>query len=852
MRFAFVLAVFHLGAAAQFTRGVCPVGDGDIQVRLGPRLSKGATVSVPSSPGWDDLVAWSSSPLVQPDFVAAVGVRTEGDVQEVIKYANQKGTPFLAASGRHGWTADIGRIQGGIMIDLRGLNSTSLNRDGKTAVVGGGILQHELVAALYEKGKYAVTGLCECTSVAGPLLGKGHSILQGNYGFAADNLVSARVVLADGRAVTVSERENKDLFWGLRGAGHNFGVVVSMEVKVYDASKRWTLVEMAFEQEKLESYFETWKRLEDEFEDVGGLALNGAFVRNDEIDTEHPIITLQLLIEGSHPTAAHYQAAFFALDPVANRTVTNIEYKNVYDAAGLNTEGVFCKKNINTIAGPNSYSKWPIAGMRAGFELFSEITANKAFAQSIWGLESHGRRGPLAVSPDENAVAPEERSRHLLYLVALLWTGNDEGDRAKAFDYIKRMREAARPAGGTERPHTYVNYAIGDLQNLAIDLLLALQSLPASRLLRSSGRGKNLLGDLLRLNSALNSDDYFDLDRIKPLLKSAIANDNDALIWKEVYNAVTESTPPPRPIASSFQQTPWLHNTGSFANSSEYRKDVDRVLRNELGVIYVGLPRFYQTFFGRVADLGTASEAVFEKCKEDHFLSWFSGLSEKLATFAEDYRSIPTHQRRPLAQPNKPIQGSTAERKLDIGFVDDPKAGKDSKCHWSHILIPGELKSNPAADSLGKAWLDIGTYAREVLAAQDTRRFVLGFTICGSFMRIWEFDRLGGLASERFDINEDGLRFVSTVLGFLWMNEEELGFDPAFITANGQRFIEIERNGSKERLIIDEVMQRARCIAGRATTCWKAHREGQPQIPLVIKDSWQYRNAMRKASYYTR
>jgi len=275
--------------------------------------------------------------------------------------------------------------------------------------------------------------------------------------------------------------------------------------------------------------------------------------------------------------------------------------------------------------------------------------------------------------------------------------------------------------------------------------------------------------------------------------------------------------------------------------------------------MYVGLPRFYETFFGRVADLGTASEAVFEKCKEgseplfsdgwsgwpedanqDHVLSWFSELSEKLATFAEDYRSIPTHRRRPLAQPNKPIQGSTADRKLDVGFVDDPKAGKDSKCHWSHILVPGELKSNPAADKASKAWLDIGTYAREVLAAQDTRRFVLGFTICGSLMRVWEFDRLGGLASERFDINEDGSRFVFTVLGFLWMNEEELGFDPTFTAANGQRFIEIERNGSKERLIIDEVMQRARCVAGRATTCWRAHREGLPQMPLVIKDSWQY------------
>ncbi|KAG4429575.1 hypothetical protein IFR05_014939, partial [Cadophora sp. M221] len=56
---------------------------------------------------------------------------------------------------------------------------------------------------------------------------------------------------------------------------------------------------------------------------------------------------------------------------------------------------------------------------------------------------------------------------------------------------------------------------------------------------------------------------------------------------------------------------------------------------------------------------------------------------------------------------------------------------------------------------------------------------------------------------------------------------------------NGQWFIEIQRNGSTERLIIDGLM-RARCISSRATTCWKAHREGDPQTPLVIKGSWQY------------
>ncbi|CRK28992.1 hypothetical protein BN1723_006727 [Verticillium longisporum] len=400
--------------------------------------------------------------------------------------------------------------------------------------------------------------------------------------------------------------------------------------------------------------------------------------------------------------------------------------------------------------------------------------------------------------------------------------------------------------------------SLGKLKGDALDLLLALQGCQASRLLRSGGRGKNLFGDLSTLSSAVNSDD-FDFDRIKPLFNASLAEIlDDALIWDHVYNTIAEATPPPRSIASSLQQTPWLRNTSGFANSSEHRKYVDLVLREELGTMYVGLPGFHKAYFGRVVDLDIASRAIFQKCEEgsnplfregwtgwprdvnqDGVLSWFADMSEKLAVFAESFRPTLAH-RRPLAQPNKPIQGSTAERKLDIAFVNDPQAKSDSRCRWSQILVPGELKSNPSADIASKAWLDLGRYAREVLTAQDTRRFVLGFTICGSLMRIWMFDRLGGIASERFDINHDGLLFVSTILGFLWMDEEELGFDPTITIEDGKRLIMITRNGQTERLVIDHLMKRAPCVAGRATTCWKAHREKDPQTPIVIKDSWQF------------
>ena len=109
-------------------------------------------------------------------------------------------------------------------------------------------------------------------------------------------------------------------------------------------------------------------------------------------------------------------------------------------------------------------------------------------------------------------------------------------------------------------------------------------------------------------------------------------------------------------------------------------------------------------------------------------------------------------------------------------------------------------------------------------------------------MRVWEFDRLGGVASEQFDINtkDGGLQFVTSILGFLLMNEEMLGFDPTIRASGDEQYIDIERNDKTERLIIDEVMKRARCVAGRATVCWRAHRMEDPQTPLVIKDSWQY------------
>jgi FAD/FMN-containing dehydrogenase len=125
-------------------------------------------------------------------------------------------------------------------------------------------------------------------SVIGPLLGGGHSLLQGQFGYALDNLVSARVVLADGSLVEASASKNADLFWALRGAGHNFGIVTSYVVKAYDIKTDWTVYSLIYQQDKLEALFTLINKHEDgSLSRPKELALTGVFVRIPSIDANN-------------------------------------------------------------------------------------------------------------------------------------------------------------------------------------------------------------------------------------------------------------------------------------------------------------------------------------------------------------------------------------------------------------------------------------------------------------------------------------------------------------------------------------------------------------------------------------
>jgi FAD/FMN-containing dehydrogenase len=112
--------------------------------------------------------------------------------------------------------------------------------------------------------------------------------LQGQHGYALDNLVSARVVLASGRLVEASRTKNPDLFWALKGAGHNFGILTNLEVKVYDVQSNWTVYSLVFASDQLEELFHLINKLEEpSSERPANLALTGAFVKIPAINLNH-------------------------------------------------------------------------------------------------------------------------------------------------------------------------------------------------------------------------------------------------------------------------------------------------------------------------------------------------------------------------------------------------------------------------------------------------------------------------------------------------------------------------------------------------------------------------------------
>jgi FAD/FMN-containing dehydrogenase len=173
---------------------------------------------------------WNGAVDAKPRLIAECSTPVE--VAAVLRAARTDDVAVSVRAGGHDWT---GRavVDDAVVIDLRRMNEVVVDERARTARVGGGALNRDVLRAAEPHGLVPVVGVEGDVGVTGLALGGGYGCLTGQYGLALDNVLAAQVVLADGTIVEADEESKADLFWALRGGGGNFGVVTGLSLRLH-------------------------------------------------------------------------------------------------------------------------------------------------------------------------------------------------------------------------------------------------------------------------------------------------------------------------------------------------------------------------------------------------------------------------------------------------------------------------------------------------------------------------------------------------------------------------------------------------------------------------------------------
>lgn len=148
-----------------------------------------------------------------------------------VKYCGKYNVKFLAQSGGVGWAKF--NMTNGVLINIAPLSQMTISADKTKATIGGGVTVRQAIETAGNAGVFVYTGNCNCVGLLGAIMGGGYGNLMGKYGMGVDQLLSFNLVTADGELRTITPTSNPDLFWAVRGAGPNFGIVTSATIKAY-------------------------------------------------------------------------------------------------------------------------------------------------------------------------------------------------------------------------------------------------------------------------------------------------------------------------------------------------------------------------------------------------------------------------------------------------------------------------------------------------------------------------------------------------------------------------------------------------------------------------------------------
>ena len=187
---------------------------------------------LPNTVGYDEArTLWNARFDKRPSLIARCA--SEEDVIEIIRFARERDLPAAVRSGLHDMSGRC-LMDDEISIDMTQMNKIAVDPVRKTVKAQAGAIWRDVTAEAQKYGLATGGPMDSSVTVSGYGLGGGLNLFMRAHGLACDNIVSIEMVAADGRQLVVSEHSHPDLFWAMRGAGANFGVVTSMEYRLYE------------------------------------------------------------------------------------------------------------------------------------------------------------------------------------------------------------------------------------------------------------------------------------------------------------------------------------------------------------------------------------------------------------------------------------------------------------------------------------------------------------------------------------------------------------------------------------------------------------------------------------------
>ncbi|KAI1746384.1 hypothetical protein F4680DRAFT_401248 [Xylaria scruposa] len=322
-------------AATTITTNTNTATSPNIKELFGPSLSPDAAIYLASEPNYTAHVTQRWSTHDAPSYIATIQPASVEDVRNIVKIAASHGISFLATGGGHGVSNHLANLQGGLQIDLRKFNHVAFDRDTRRLTIGGAVKFAQLIEPVFEAGCQFPLGTAYCVGVVGATLGAGVSANQGYAGLLVDLLQEVEMVTASGKVVTASREHNEDLFWALRGAGANFGIVTKAVYEVPNAVNNGnvTNANYLFPGNRAAEVFRYLSSFDDSM--PGRLALNIGTLYNQEFS--QLVLLINANFAGPRGEAAGYLDLLEELDPLRSE-VLNVRWPDVFSTSYFGIE----------------------------------------------------------------------------------------------------------------------------------------------------------------------------------------------------------------------------------------------------------------------------------------------------------------------------------------------------------------------------------------------------------------------------------------------------------------------------------------------------------------------------------